>query len=299
MDPLAHTLAGAAAAEALPARWRGRGTTIAFAAASNLPDLDVLSRLLWGKWSFLYRRSFTHSLPMVPLWAAVFAFLWGRFDARLSFRTRWGLSCAALSLHTLLDLVNSYGVVLWFPFSWARWELAWLFIVDLAVWGILLAPILVRELLPATRAGPFRVALAALALYLAFAAAGRARAEAHLAPRAAGADFAYVFPEPLGPHRFRGVVRRGTTYEVYLVRPWAGGPEAVSLAFREATDLDAPSVRRARARPEARDFEWFAKAPVWKATASGAQVYDLRFRSVVIPRERVPFVFEFFAASSR
>src|SRR5439155_25803072 len=139
-------------------------------------------------------------------------------------------------------------------------ELATAFIVDLALTGLLALPVLVA-LLPPMRPRIVllsRVGLAAVVAYLALCSAGRILATEALAQEASRAatapDFVYLFPEPLGPHRWRGVIRRGDSYAVYLVHAFSG---RVELRERVDTAPDDPRVARSRATPLRRRLDRF------------------------------------------
>jgi len=259
--------------------------------------------------SFLWRRTLTHSVVGAPVLAALLALALGRLPSvsRLGFRTTYGLALLGVALHVLFDLANSYGVVLFYPLSLRRLELAWLYIIDLALWAALIVPLVLGAAVPRLRARgemPARASVALVALYVAVAGAARAQAQARLervaeAEGAAGGllgvDLAYVFPEPLGPHRFRGVVRRGEEYRVYIVHPFTGDVEARGT---ERSELRQAAVKRARATERARRLEGFFKAPVWSVVRGpggepvAVLVRDLRFRSIAIPR-RSAFEFRF------
>ena len=109
-------------------------------------------------------------------------------------------------------------------------------------------------------------------------------------------DFAYVFPEPLGPHRWRGVLRQGDLYRVYLVHSLSGQTE---LKEELRTQFGDPRVEEVRHSSFGRRLEAFFKAPVWRvegapasgttADTSGVRVsaYDLRFLSLLLARRHV------------
>jgi inner membrane protein len=291
VDNVTHTLFGVALARAGLARKCGPGTTLVLALASNAPDVDgIWSRLVGGE-SFLIRRIATHALPVLPLWALVAALLLRPFVRRMPFLTLWLLCLLGMVGHTLLDLVNSYGVVLWWPFSRARHELALVFIIDLMFTAILLAPLLVTPWLrqAAARENWFRGALILLACYLGATAGLRARTFQQVAaasPIAAAApERVRVFPEVLGAHRFRAVVLvpDESHYEAWLVHALAGRVERLPDVPTQARD---PRVLRARTTPRAQDLLWMFAAPVWTLLPDGRQVqlHDLRFCSAVWPR---------------
>ncbi|HET9480296.1 MAG TPA: hypothetical protein VFP98_00940, partial [Candidatus Polarisedimenticolia bacterium] len=94
-------------------------------------------------------------------------------------------------------------------------------------------------------------------------------------------------PEPLGPHRWRGVARRENKYDLWLVNVLTGSSERKASV---ATELDDPAVRSARASAPGGAIERFFKAPVWRRLAARAdgsvevEAHDLRFRSLVLDR---------------
>jgi inner membrane protein len=289
MDNLTHTLIGVTAANAGLKDRFGRGTTLALAVASNIPDLDVFGHWFHPGPSFLYRRMFTHSLLALPFLSAGFAALYRRAYPNLTFRGAWFLWAFAMVLHVLFDLVNSYGVVLFYPLSHRRFELASVFIIDLALWAMMLAPLLLFRWVTLRAAS--RVAAAAVVAYVVACVALRGAStwalhryeiQAGLNPR-----FSYVFPEPFGPERFRGVVRQDDIYRVYQIHPFTLG---VSKFDELRTQDGQPSAKRILDSDFGRKLAWFAKAPVLRQTAitpAGAErwaFFDLRFGSTVLKR---------------
>jgi inner membrane protein len=145
MDPIAHTLLGAALADS-GLKSRSRYATATLLIGANLPDIDVASGL-WGSDVELYvRRGWTHgilSLVVLPLLFTAAVALWHRWrsskpaDARAPpFRLRAILALAFLAIwsHVLLDWLNTYGVRLLMPFD-SRWFYGdTLFIVDPWFW---------------------------------------------------------------------------------------------------------------------------------------------------------------------
>lgn len=111
------------------------------------PDSDVLrdifshNDLLVISW----HRSITHSLLCLAVFALLLAALtrwvarWRKWDAP-SFLTLTGIYAAGILSHILLDLVTSFGTMVWSPLKWSRpaWDL--IFIVDFTFTGILLVP---------------------------------------------------------------------------------------------------------------------------------------------------------------
>jgi len=111
------------------------------------PDSDVLRELLSHDDLLIisWHRSITHSLLCLPVFALLLAAL-TRWVARSrkwdgpSFAVLTGLYAAGILSHILLDLVTSFGTMVWSPLKWSRpaWDL--IFIVDFTFTGILLVP---------------------------------------------------------------------------------------------------------------------------------------------------------------
>jgi membrane-bound metal-dependent hydrolase YbcI (DUF457 family) len=292
MDTLTHTLIGVGMANAFFRRRVGPAAVPILAIASNLPDVDALVHLTGDPTAILLRRTFGHSLFLLPVWCALLTWVMGRFYPKIPRRTLYGLIVLGAGVHLLFDLVNSFGVVLLWPLSDWRPELSMIFIIDLTLTGLLLFPLLLcipkamRPLLMTLS----RLSMACVIVYVLFCGVNRYLAAEVLAAEAGHLarppDFAYVFPEPLGPHRWRGVLREGDTYRLYLIHSLTGVIEARGEVKTRSHD---PAVKQVRETPLARRLEWFFKAPVWEVgDASGTDrsrtvsVTDLRFTTLVI-----------------
>src|SRR5438093_10187550 len=299
MDNVTHTLLGVGLANAFYRRRIGREAVPILAIASNLPDLDALVVLTGDPRSVLLRRTFGHSLLLLPLWVLLLALIFRRVYPRHGLRALLGMCALGAGLHLLLDLVNSFGVVLLWPLSDWRPELATVFIVDLYLTGLLALPLLLclPRSLRSDLAGLSRASLLVVMVYLLFCGGNRWLAERTLAREAAALgsppSFSYVFPEPLGPHRWRGVLRHADTYRLYLIHSLTGEAEKRGEV---KSRLEDQAVQAARASPLGIRLERFFKAPVWEVSKPASPVEvrarDLRFSSLVLGREPV-FVFSF------
>ncbi|HYE99867.1 MAG TPA: metal-dependent hydrolase [Planctomycetota bacterium] len=294
MDNLAHTLVGIGVSRAGLARRFGSGTTLTLAVASNAPDIDALVHV-WDPFDmFLLRRTHTHALVVVPLLAVATALALRPWCRGLPSKTHVGLAALGIGLHLFLDLVNAFGVVLLWPFSWRRFELACVFVIDPVVWLLMLAPALAGKWMKTDdrRLRLWQGAVALLGAYLLLCQTAHWRAAA--AVPADGREVR-LFPEPLGPHRFRAAVRGEGAWEVYHIRVLPGRAERAAVV---PTRVEAPRVRELRASPWGLRLEAFMAAPVWTLRDDGTvEVRDLRFESLVVPR-RNPLVAVFPPGSS-
>jgi inner membrane protein len=147
MDPIAHTLVGAALAQTGLGR-RTAYATPALIIGANLPDVDVLTMLAGGDAALFARRGWTHGIPaavVLPLVLAAIFFLWSRVAKHrpdraappLSFGVLLGLSYLAVATHPSLDWLNTYGVRWLMPFQ-GRWFYGdSVFIIDPWMWLVL------------------------------------------------------------------------------------------------------------------------------------------------------------------
>src|SRR6266481_1853959 len=156
MDTITHGIAGALIGKAV---FRGedlfashpmnrrRIITWSLMLGAIFPDSDVLrdifsrDKLLMITW----HRSITHSLILLPLWALLLAGITRAFaNSRKweapSFLALTGIYAVGVLSHILLDLVTSFGTMIWSPLQWSRpaWDL--IFIVDFTLTAILLVP---------------------------------------------------------------------------------------------------------------------------------------------------------------
>lgn len=293
MDNLAHTLIGVGVARAGLSRRYGPGTTLTVAIASNLPDIDALYAW-WDGWDrFMLRRTHTHALITLPLLAAALALVMRAKYRHIPWKVLFGLSAVGLLLHDLFDLVNSFGVVILWPFTRARFELASIFIIDPWIWALMLAPLVAGRFIRDERRRErlHTGALAALGLYVLLCVAGHEFARGSVLGELARGRLPVrdvrVFPEPGGPHRFRAAVRVRGEWRIYLCRTLTGRCERVASV---PTDDAEPRVAEVRASEHGRALEWFMAAPAWTLRPDGTvEARDLRFEPAVVRRDN-PFV---------
>lgn len=153
MDPVAHTLVGAALAEAgLKKLSRYASATLIIGA--NLPDIDAVAQF-WGEDISLYvRRGWSHgilAMLVLPLVLAGLIWAWHRWRGHRRADappfhpwTIVALAFLGVWCHPLLDWLNTYGVRLLMPFSDTWFYGDTLFIIDPWFWllsaaGLILA----------------------------------------------------------------------------------------------------------------------------------------------------------------
>jgi membrane-bound metal-dependent hydrolase YbcI (DUF457 family) len=156
MDTITHGIAGALIGKAvfrgddMFARGsvsRGRIITWSLMLGAIFPDADVFRDMLSRNELLIltWHRSITHSLVCLPVFALALAGLtrlfarWLEWEAP-SFAALSGIYAVGILSHILLDLVTTFGTMIWSPLQWSRpaWDL--IFIVDFSLSAILLVP---------------------------------------------------------------------------------------------------------------------------------------------------------------
>src|ERR1700682_4749540 len=156
MDTITHGIAGALISKAV---FRGedmfasrpmnrpRIITWSLMLGAIFPDSDMLREWLSSNPLLIltWHRSITHSLICMPFFALLLAALtrwfvrWRKWDAP-SFAALAGIYAIGILSHIFLDLVTSFGTMIWSPVQWSRpaWDL--IFIIDFTFTALLLAP---------------------------------------------------------------------------------------------------------------------------------------------------------------
>ncbi len=141
MDPIAHTLFGAAAAQTGLGR-RSACATAALVIGANLPDIDGVAMFLSGDSALYWRRGWTHgilALVLLPLILSAILIAWSRAFGRPAPRPRvlLGLSYLAVWSHPALDWLNTYGLRWLMPFDGTWFYGDTLYVVDPWFWLLL------------------------------------------------------------------------------------------------------------------------------------------------------------------
>jgi inner membrane protein len=160
MDPLTQGVLGASLPQASVRGRQAAAAGLLGFFAGMAADLDVLIRSSSDPLLFLeYHRQFTHSLVFIPvgglLCGLVLHSLLGRRRG-LSFRQSWLYCTLGYATHALLDACTTYGTMLLWPFSDARFAWNTISIID----PLFTVPILLAVLLGARYERPLFARLA-------------------------------------------------------------------------------------------------------------------------------------------
>jgi membrane-bound metal-dependent hydrolase YbcI (DUF457 family) len=165
MDTITHGIVGALAGKALfaggdvPAGLAGDGKSrarssptaraaiVACTLGAMFPDIDIFAGpLAHNPLAIMeWHRNITHSGVILPFWALLLTALsiplgrWLKWETP-PFLTLFAICAVGIATHIFLDLVTSFGTMVWSPLRYSRpaWDI--LFIIDLTLTGIALVP---------------------------------------------------------------------------------------------------------------------------------------------------------------
>ncbi len=156
MDTITHGIAGALIGKAVfrgedmfastPMN-RARIITWSLMLGAIFPDADIVRDWFSSDPMLIltWHRSVTHSLVCMPFFALALAALtrwfarWRKWDTP-SFAALTGIYAIGILSHIFLDLVTTFGTMIWSPLNWSRpaWDL--IFIIDFTFTALLLGP---------------------------------------------------------------------------------------------------------------------------------------------------------------
>ncbi len=177
-----------------------RVAIVACTVGSMFPDIDVVAGPLFHNPLAImeWHRNITHSAVILPLWALLLTAITIPIARLLKwqnppFFSLFAIYAAGIATHIFLDLVTSFGTMVWSPLSYTRPAWDWVFIVDLTLTGIALVPQMAAWCYRETRQFRARAIFVWAALTLgAFGAYGFASAEGYAFPIAAAGAIAAI-----------------------------------------------------------------------------------------------------------
>lgn len=325
MDTITHAISGAvigAATTLADDRRAGSGSMLQRAGWGALfaafPDSDAVIALFTDYFTYLNaHRGETHSIILLPLWAALLGLLASRFGG-LRWRDMSLLAAMALVAHICGDLVTSYGTRMFAPAWDAPLSFPIVFIIDPLFTLMLLAGLVVS--LKRRSVWPARIGGGLLLCYLLMQSFVHQQAvdfgEEYAQAKGFDESLVLAFPQPLSPFNWMVVVVESENYHRSFVNLLADsrrevGEDAGLLATVRAAYRPTQAAywhvyprwprestmrqiaMQAWQQPEFEGFREFALLP-YVSELSGDSFYlctwfnDLRFST---PAARHPFEF--------
>ena len=283
MDPLTHALATYSLQRSAFPRI-SRVATIAIVLAGIFADVDLLSMYFGPSAYLVFNRTYFHSMLAALAFTvlATFPFFFLKPKAPGNKIPRAAIFSAALAaalFHLGLDVCQTTGVELLWPFSSRRFALDWLPPLDLWILGILLAGVLlpllsglVTEEIGARRKGPrgrlgATLALVALTLYLGVRLVFHGDAIAALESRSYLGEMprkVAALAESSSPLRWHGIVETERALHDLVVPVGPGADFDPSSAITAYKPEPSPGLNATRNSAVARRFLEVARFP--KAT---------------------------------
>lgn len=283
MDPLTHALASLTLQRAAFPRL-SRAATISVVLAGVIADVDLLSAYFSPSAYLSFNRTYFHSLSAALAFALLatlpFFFLKPKSPENpISLATIFAAALSAALFHLALDVCQTSGVQLLWPFSPRRFALDWLPSLDLWILVILLTGILlpllaglVTEEIGARRKGPRGrigafLTLVALVLYLGLRFTLHGDAIAALESRTYRGELPHkvaAFAESNSPFHWRGIVETERALHDVEVPVGPGADFDPGSAITTYKPEPSPALDAARNSAVARRFLQVARFP--KAT---------------------------------
>ncbi|MFH1242287.1 MAG: metal-dependent hydrolase [Pseudomonadota bacterium] len=315
MDPLTHALAGYTIVKCGLNRDTGKWGTIAGITASLFPDIDSLMGLFLGtEFTIKYHRYLTNSLFLAIPFSLFFAWLFVKFSRIEKFRSFFIIWLVEILAHTFLDLVTSYGTMVFSPFTNDRVAFDWIFILDPFLFSIFFFAVVALWIFRRRARAIARTSIALAVLYTCLCAANHFRAlslaKTYARERGLAVETLASLPQPLSPFFWGNYIATGEKiYEGFVNLIGTGeqntGPDIglfgrLSARYQPVDKLRyrawerneaSPWVKKALEEEGVQTFLWFARFPVarYNGVVDGRHrvtLFDLRFGALT---DRRPF----------
>jgi inner membrane protein len=282
MDPVTHGLAGALIAEAGFAQKLGGRSRLILAGTAMFPDLDIVYRFDSLPTYIANHRALTHSFVGLLASGLLIGGIMGRLDEERRYISWIAACCVALFSHQILDLITSYGTVVLYPFSHARFYFDWVFIIDFFLTGLLLVSLIAARLSPSGSIKRAGIGIAIVSCYIAFCGLNHSIALHHLKIAAERQGISYesaaAIPQPTSPLRWSGILNsRLHSFQVTFYSFQTPSPPF--QVFTRTTDSFYEQI--ARESELGSLYLWFARYPVVSESIQNnihiIEFSDLRF----------------------
>jgi inner membrane protein len=317
MDSITHALTGAVIARAIDDEKVGNWGTIAGLVTGFFPDTDFVLGLFNRQFYLEYHRDFTHSLLLIPFYALFFSWIFVKISRRNHLWSFYKICFPVLVSHVLLDLLTSYGTMIFSPFFEHRYAWDLIFIIDLIFSGIIFFPLVTSFFWKRKAQWICRGSLAGLIIYILFCWIQHGRAVEVTKSFAHNLREEVVqvasMPQPLSPFRWANYIEtKDKVYQGFVDLCRKEPPKSISTSssyleklnslyyplgnvqYRSWTKLpNSPWVEKALQTDGIKFYYWFARFPVVKSVNSEDGRHRVEFMDVrfLLPGLRMPFVY--------
>jgi len=317
MDTFTHMVTGAVIARAIHDEKLGKWGMVTGLVTAAFPDADFVFGLLNRQLYLQYHRDFTHSLLLIPFYALFFSWLFIKISKRPYFWSFYKVCLSVLLSHVLLDLLTSYGTMIFSPFFKHRFSWDLVFIIDLIFSGIIFLPWLASLFFKRVAKWICRGSLVGLAAYILFCWFQHGQALEEVKDFSEGLSGKIIqtaaLPQPVSPFRwalyvetedkvFQGFVdlrkrelsKAAVSRDSFFARLNSLYDPPGSISFRSRDKLpDSPWMEKAIATKGLKFYFLFARFPAVKSVYSRDGTHRVEFMDVrfLLPGIRLPFVY--------
>lgn len=169
MDSVTHIVLGAATGQVFLGSKVGSRAVFWGAIAGSIPDFDTfVTPLLSPASSVLFHRGPTHSILFALIIAPILGYIISAIHKDNNFRKWTMMGLVAILMHSVIDVFNTYGTELLFPFSNARLALDSIGIIDFTLLLPILTLLIVMMFKPKRSAARTKLATIILGYTLVF-----------------------------------------------------------------------------------------------------------------------------------
>ncbi len=304
MDNITHTLTGAIASKAGPERHHTRLVFWILIVSANLPDIDFLLQFFGDRIFYMeHHRGLSHSFVFAPFFAAFVAGIITLSVKGINYRLVFTCVLIGIIVHIFFDLITSFGTMIFYPITDARYTLDLIFIIDPWLTGSIILLLILGRTFKRHRKKVMWGGIAFIAVYFTLAFVNREIIRSKAGEYFTGLGIEYqriiVLPQPLAITNWMVAVETGDAAYQIFTNTFQNPDDYFVLDYH----LMEPNqfIHAARNTDEVDFFKWFARMPVYDyyKDENGKHVveyYDLQF--IFDPRlaewfnvpSRAPFV---------
>ncbi len=285
MDNITHTLTGAIASKAGPVHHHTRLVFWILIVAANIPDIDFLLQFFGDRIFYMEQhRALSHSFIFAPFFAAFIAYILKLSVKGIDFRLAFTYTFIGIIIHIFFDLITSFGTMIFYPITDARYTLDLIFIIDPWLTGSLIVFLILGRKFKLHRKKIIWGAIAFVLVYFVLAFVNReivrSNADDFFSDHGIEYNRMIVLPQPLAITNWMVAVETDdAAYQIFThTFESPGDYSLLDYPLMEPNQF----IRAAKYTDEVEFFKWFARMPVYEyyTDADGDHIveyYDLQF----------------------
>ncbi len=267
MDNITHTLTGVLASKAGPPAHHTRLIFWVLILAVNLPDVDFLLQFFGDRIFYMeHHRGLSHSILFAPVFAAFVSGILKISVKNIDLKLVFGYTLVGVFIHIFFDLITSFGTMLFYPLTDARYSLDLIFIIDPWLTGLMIIFVILARKFKMQRRKIIWGAIAVIVAYFTIALVNREivrlKAEDYFSDMGIQYNRMIVLPQPLAITNWMVAVETDDAAYQIFTNTFQNPDEYLVLEY----PLIEPNkfIYLARNTEEVQFFKWFARLPVYE-----------------------------------